>query len=115
MRAALLGIAIAAGAALIGWVAEPAGVLPFAFFGLWGTLVLWAADRVPAEARDSAEDGIDDGIDDAMDDGIDDAMDDAMDDAIDDSIEDGIENTAEDTAADVVTGWEAEPDLPAPA
>jgi hypothetical protein len=99
MRAALLGIAIAAGAALIGWVAEPAGVLPFAFFGLWGTLVLWAADRVPAEARDSAEDVNGDGIDDAM----------------DDSIEDGIENTAEDTAADVVTGWEAEPDLPAPA
>ncbi|HEY7489401.1 MAG TPA: hypothetical protein VH912_33495 [Streptosporangiaceae bacterium] len=107
MRAALLGIAIAAGAALIGWVAEPAGVLPFAFFGLWGTLVLWAADRVPAEARDSAEDVNGDGTDDAMDDGIDAA--------IDDSIEDGIENTAEDAAADVVTGWEAEPDLPAPA
>jgi hypothetical protein len=48
MRTALLGMAIAAATALIGWLGDPADAGFFAFFGMWGVLLLWSADRAPA-------------------------------------------------------------------
>jgi hypothetical protein len=48
MGALFLAIAVAAGAALCWWLAGPVAAVPLAFFGLWGTLVLWAVGRVPA-------------------------------------------------------------------
>ena len=53
MRTVLLGIVTVA-TALIGWLDGPADAAFFAFFGLWGVLLVWNADRAPAHDADHA-------------------------------------------------------------
>ncbi len=52
MRTALLGIVMAA-TALIGWLDGPADAAFFAFFGLWGVLLVWSAGRAAVRDADS--------------------------------------------------------------
>jgi hypothetical protein len=60
MGAAFLVIAIAAGAAVVGRLAGPVDAVPVAFFGLWGTLLVWILNRLPAgDAADADDDDAD--------------------------------------------------------
>ena len=55
MAPAFLAIAMVAGAALVGGLAGPVDAVPVAFFGLWGALMIWILDRVPARAAEDAD------------------------------------------------------------